>query len=958
MRDDEIPAEGHASRGQHPAVVVCRHAQLRRIETIGDAAENRQIALGAQHQRAGLARTMDGRPLCARVDAGVAVAGKIDVAVHVQVAVGVDRRVADDLHARTQVELVGVGAQAGELAIHQRAVGQRVVDEGDAVVVLAVQVGLVDGLVAAAVHRGLGAGGRIVVGMEGIDGDGFGAGDRNPAAGVDIDVVARGTAQARRIESHRAVAGARAGHAQVHAHAVGQHQSAAARVDLDDGAVGRLDRLPVAVLAQHAGAGIEHGAAGQGDAPVGGQADTAGLLAAGIDPARYRQAAVVDRDVDLAGLELVADDQVALLELEAAAAEDFALRQPFVQAGEIGDALRAHVDVARRERDPGATRIVVPGATAQDAASEVGRPFQRQDGQLAGAVVFSSQVYRRAGMLDDAALAARQRHVAAPAVFADVEEIDLAAGQVQLRTSRQRHVVLRRQLQLATGQQHRGVQHEMRAGVQRKLGAQGIGQGGVVCQRRGGACRGRDRDGATSLDPVHRTGLAGQQRRAEVQVAAAIGPCLGGVVPGSPGLVHRQRALVVGGDAFAGVEIHAGKAQRQALVRAHRIGLALGTVAELDDVRVDHQLAAAGASAAGDDVGRRRGRAVPDQGTGFDASDVARAAVAVDGRRAQHQPLQRRLAGGRVDGAQIHAAVEVDRITGGQDEVFQGRRAGAGITPQQTVEHALVQRQARGQDAGGSRPCQRLGTAHVDAAHGQHQVAGAIAHRLAQFEGLVGGGGDRTFRVQHGFAGAARAGGAGADVQIARAEHAPTVVGGGRGHVQPAIGHRQHPGLARHQHIAIGRVPGRLALPQRIDARALLDGQALVLVVDHQEDRCRFQHGALAQDEFTGRAVAQVDLPGILGRRSAVVLHRERGHRRTADADAGGAQAVERTGVDRNAIEALGGRLAIGKNLDAAAVQHHGAAAPTLGRGEVRRAGGDVEAATRRKTQLPRIALQ
>ena len=75
----------------------------------------------------------------------------------------------------------------------------------------------------------------------------------------------------------------------VHARAGAQGQRAFARGQVDDGAVGAVDDLAVAVDAQAGGVGVEQAVDDQ--VALGGQADAADLLAAGVDAAIDGQAA-------------------------------------------------------------------------------------------------------------------------------------------------------------------------------------------------------------------------------------------------------------------------------------------------------------------------------------------------------------------------------------------------------------------------------------------------------------------------------------------------------------------------------------------------------------------------------------------------------------------------------------------------------------------------------------------
>ncbi|MNX34790.1 hypothetical protein D3C86_650400 [compost metagenome] len=652
MRNDEIAAEGQPALGQDPALVVGRGAalQARAVETVADAAKDLQITRRADHQRTSFARAVRAGLLRAGVDARVAVTRQVDVAVDVQVAVGVDGGigVGHDLQPGAQVEALAVGAQPRKPSGHQRTIAERVAHERLALAVQAVEVSLVDHLVGAAVDRRVLALLRALVGGEGIDRDRPRAVNGNGARRVDGDVVA---AAPRGVQGHRAEVPSRAVHTQVHARATGDGERAAARIDLDGGAVRRVDGLAVAVASQHARARVEHRAACKRHTVARGQADVADLLAAGIDAAIDLQVAAVHRDVDLARLEFVAEHQVAALELEAARAEGPALGQPRVQAGEVGDDLRAHVDVARGIGNQRSARVMVATAAGRDAPAQVHHAcagIQRQGIEPAGAVVLGRQVDARPGGLKDVTGAAFQHEVAAPAVLAHIEEIDLAPREIELRTIAEHELVLRHQAQLSAGQHHRRVQTQVGTRVEPQLGAERIGRHRSALRDQCAFGRGDD-DATARADAVDRPGATGPLRGRDDQVAPAVVERLGGVVPFALRPMHGEAAPVVGADALAGVELHRGEAQCHAVMRGHAGGLGLGCVAEHDLAGIDHQASAAGARATAHDRAGRQGRAVPDQRVGFDACHVVGATVAMDGRRGQHELRERGLSGGRIE---------------------------------------------------------------------------------------------------------------------------------------------------------------------------------------------------------------------------------------------------------------------------------------------------------------------
>ena len=182
-----------------------------------------------------------------------------------------------------------------------------------------------------------------------------------------------------------------------------------------------------------------------------------------------------------------------------------------------------------------------------------------------------------------------------------------------------------------------------------------------VARGRGRAGAG-DRQRAAGLDRHHRTGLAGQERRADQQVAAAIAPAVLCVVA-VLFVIDRQPAPGPTRDHLGGVQGHGGKAQQQALGRHQIVRQLIRRGLQPDRVGHDVQLAvpelvqhgAAGRLRLGgadiDAVAVRGDRARPDEFAGGDGGRVARRAIAVDGRRAQHQPLQRASAAPRASSA-------------------------------------------------------------------------------------------------------------------------------------------------------------------------------------------------------------------------------------------------------------------------------------------------------------------
>ena len=105
------------------------------------------------------------------VEAGIAVAGQVQVTLHHQVAV---LGFTDDFHPGAQVEGIGVGGvvQAGEFVIQQVLIEQRRIDKGFAQGVFLVQVALGDFLVRPAAGGRVGFFRRIVIARHAVEGDG------------------------------------------------------------------------------------------------------------------------------------------------------------------------------------------------------------------------------------------------------------------------------------------------------------------------------------------------------------------------------------------------------------------------------------------------------------------------------------------------------------------------------------------------------------------------------------------------------------------------------------------------------------------------------------------------------------------------------------------------------------------------------------------------------------------
>ncbi len=119
--------------------------------------------------------------------------------------------------------------------------------------------------------------------------------------------------------------------------------------------------------------GIEQRLATDAQALLGGQADTADLLAAGVKHAVHAQMATIQRHLDRRGPDVVADVQVALLDLETARTEHLTGIQALVESGEpavwrtvLAQPLGTDLDAARGVWHQGAASVVFAAAHRQD----------------------------------------------------------------------------------------------------------------------------------------------------------------------------------------------------------------------------------------------------------------------------------------------------------------------------------------------------------------------------------------------------------------------------------------------------------------------------------------------------------------------------------------------------------------------------------------------------------------
>ena len=304
---------------------------------------------------------------------------------------------------------------------------------------------------------------------------------------------------------------------------------------------------------------------------------------------------------------------------------------------------------------------------------------------------------------------------------------------------------------------------------------------------------------------------------------------------------------MVGGDAFAGVQIDVGKAQRQAVEVQGRARLGKAAVTEFDAVGVDVQAPAAGARAAADHGTRRVGRALPDQVGGVDAGHIVGTAGAIDRRRGDHQVAQPRFAGQGVISIQRGAAVEVEAVAGRELQGLQSRCTELGIALQQTVKQCLGQREACRPLIRGFCGGERSGAAKVDRTDPQVEVTRAVAHLIAQCKRGVGQSDDTAFGIQPGLP-TARAGATGADAD------APTNLATNarrRDHIEQAVGHRQHVGDLVDK--TVTGVVARVASTDSVDRSALLNDDRAGLT--DQEHFRRSQRRAFTQHNVAAGAV-------------------------------------------------------------------------------------------------------
>lgn len=301
---------------------------------------------------------------------------------------------------------------------------------------------------------------------------------------------------------------------------------------------------------------------------------------------------------------------------------------------------------------------------------------------------------------------------------------------------------------------------------------------------------------------------------------------------------------------------------------------------------------------------------------GADGGLVAAFTVAVQGRRAQRQCGQAVAAAGRVARIERHGAIEIDGVARGQRQHFEPRRAATDIATQEPGENFLVQGQAARQHATRRRLLQRGGRADIDCADRQRQVAGSVAHRLAQVEHAIDRRGDGAFGVQPRCRGT-RHRRAGADADR------PGGLRVGRQHIQAPIGQRQQRHRARLEGIALRRIHRRRAASQRRQPRAGLDFD----LARRDQDLGRGQLRTGPQDHPLRAALEGVEAAALS------ILD----HRQGADHQPVGTQGRQRIRLHRCAAKAGARRLAGRQDfhLAAAAVERRGAGETARRRPEI-----------------------
>jgi len=324
--------------------------------------------------------------------------------------------------------------------------------------------------------------------LHAVDGNRFGAANIQTATRINGDVAIgrrigvsliavaakTGSIEVQRAACHAVIAGDSIGAVtQIDLRTAGQRQHTIAGTQFDDGPVRAVDDLAVTVDPQYRAVRIEYRITADGQALVGRQPDRADPFAAGVNRAVHGQAAVIHRDIDRIGLDFIADGQIALLQLEAAPAHHIALIEARIECGKLAvertaaaQRLRPHFHTAGQIRHHGAAGIVVTAAATENVTLQIdhaGGISQRYCGQAARLVIDGRQIDGGTSGLADIAIATFQNDGAAPAVFIEIVERNLASGDIDSRGIAQRQILIRDQGQLAARQRHHGGYRHIRA---------------------------------------------------------------------------------------------------------------------------------------------------------------------------------------------------------------------------------------------------------------------------------------------------------------------------------------------------------------------------------------------------------------------------------------------------------------------------------------------------------------
>ncbi len=657
---------------------------------------------------------------------------------------------------------------------------------------------------------------RVVVGPEAVDRQTFGAAHGERAAGVHRHVVALLAAQAGGIQVDHAAVFAAGAHIQ--SGAVRQHQAAFLGSKIQGGPVAAFDGAAVAVALKRVAAGVEHRVALDGEVVAGGQPQAAGVFAAGAHRAGHGEAAAVGGHRQMARLQFVTDNQIAAAQGEVPAVVEAAVAEPLVKADEVEDGQALHLNGAALEA---VVRLVL------GAGDQV--PFERHlavgGGGLDGAGVAApgGHVQGGAGGLAHIALAAFQHDIAAEAVAGHIEEGDFPAGHVQHAAIGEFHVFVGVDVDAATGRGHGAVDAHPVA-----VQGQAPAQVQAAPVHRFGALRSRHGQITAAAEGHVGTGLAGEHRRVQGQVAALVLP-----VP-QVALIHGDHTFPFAGDSLRRVELDVLETEHQP-VQAQVGGLVDHRAVEAEHhfIGVHPEAAGAGTGATLDHRARlRRHRfrvppltfhepqATPGEPIGAQGGGIALAAQAID-RRGDEAQIGAGLTGGGIEGIQAHRAEEINGIGSLEAQTLD---AGALGGAQQAVQNCLGKAPATGQHTVGGGLIQGAIRTHVDALHAQQQVAGAHGD-LTDF-GTAGG--QQRHRALAEQAGAVL--------------HAQAALALDAAERHQVVAHRQQ-GLVLvgvQNHTVIGG-PSRRAAPPGINGGAGFDHHRSLFTVAGQQHRRRVQ---------------------------------------------------------------------------------------------------------------------